>query len=92
MISIQIVEVPEKKRRGRKPILTDEERQQRKIDRNERSKELYRTIYMAKRDTTVRVLCKCGEYVREANASRHRRSAKCIDRCRQNEQLDNEDK
>lgn len=85
----------EKKKRGRKPVeLTEEviqKREEQKKARNEKSKEYYRTIYMAKRDKSIRTLCNCGEMVLEANAARHKRSKKCIDKCRQLNQLESED-
>lgn len=87
--------IVEKKKRGRKPIeLTEEviqKREEQKKARNEKAKEYYRTIYMAIRDKSIRTQCKCGEMVLESNAARHRRSNKCIDKCRQLDQLESED-
>lgn len=91
MTDIQTTELPqkeleEKNKRGRKP-LSDEERKLHKIIYNEKAKEYYRTIYGPNRDRTKKVLCACGEEVPETNASRHRKSKKCIDKCRQFNQL-----
>lgn len=87
--------IVEKKKRGRKPVLTEEEKQQRKkenVDKyREQRKIYYNTIYVHIRDKSIRTQCTCGEMVLEANAARHRRSKKCIDKCRQNNKLENED-
>ena len=85
----------EKKKPGRKPIpLTPEiiaMREERKKIRNEKIKEYYRNVYTKIRDKTTRSLCQCGEMVLDSNAARHRRSTKCINKCRLINQLESED-
>lgn len=92
----KVEEQAEKKKRGRKPFLTEEDKKAMRKKYNEKNKEYmkerYKTIYGPNRDRTKIVLCACGEEVRETNAARHRKSKKCIDKCRQNNQLNNEDK
>jgi hypothetical protein len=71
-------EVKDIKKRGRKVVLTDEEREQRKEERRQLLKILYKNVYGPRRDKTIRVICECGEDICKNNAARHRKSQKHI--------------
>lgn len=85
----QVATVP--KKRGRKPVLTEEEKLQRKEENKKYMRERYKTVYGPIRDKSKKVQCECGEMVLEANAARHRRSKKCIDKRQANNELESDD-
>lgn len=79
------------KKRGRKPYLTDEEKQQRREAILEKNRILYKEKYGFKRDRSVRSLCECGEDVLLSNAARHRKSTKHLAKVMSNKQLESGD-
>ena len=77
------------KKRGRKPYLTDEERQQRRESRLERQRILYKEKYGPNRDKKIRGLCECGENILLTNAYRHYKTKKHLSKIEAINKLEN---
>lgn len=75
------------KKRGRKPFLTEEQKQHKKEQNKEYMRERYKTVYAPIRDRTKKVQCVCGCIVSETNMCRHVKSKKHLDKIHTNDDL-----